>query len=122
MIGGVLGSVAGPVEAPPPPPPKEEPKKEPPRRVSGGVLQGNAIRRVQPIYPPIARAARVQGSVQIEVVIDEEGNVISATVVDGHPLLRQAALEAAQQWKFRPTLLSGQPIKVTGILIFNFKL
>jgi protein TonB len=60
--------------------------------------------------------------VSIEVVIDESGNVISTTIVEGHPLLRQAALEAAQQWKFRPTLLSGAPIKVTGVLIFNFKL
>jgi len=120
-VGGVLGGVAGPVEAPPPPPPKEE-KKEPPRRVSQGVLQGNAIRKVTPVYPAIARAARVQGTVQVEVVIDEEGNVISAQVIEGHPLLRQAALEAAWQWKFRPTLLSGEPIKVTGVLIFNFKL
>lgn len=118
VVGGVLGS-AGPVEAPPPPPPPP-PKK--PKRVSGGVLQGKAIRRVQPIYPPIARSARVQGAVQVEVVIDEQGNVISARVLSGHPLLRQAALDAARQWKFRPTLLSGQPIKVTGILVFNFRL
>jgi protein TonB len=86
------------------------------------VLQGNAIRKTQPVYPPIARATRVQGQVQIEVVIDVDGSVIQATMIDGHPLLRQSALEAAQHWKFRPTLLSGEPIKVTGILIFNFTL
>jgi protein TonB len=93
-----------------------------PRRVSGGVLQGNAIRRAQPTYPQIARTARVAGPVEVEVVIDESGHVISANIVEGHPLLRQAALEAAAQWKFRPTLLSGVPIKVTGILVFNFRL
>jgi protein TonB len=58
----------------------------------------------------------------VEVVIDESGSVATANVVDGHPLLRQVSLEAALQWKFRPTLLSGQPIKVTGVLIFNFRL
>jgi protein TonB len=123
VMGGVVGGVIGGVPAAAPPP-KEEPKEEAKvlRRVSGGVLQGNAIRRVQPTYPPIARSARVAGTVEVEVVIDEDGNVLSASVISGHPLLRQAAVEAAQQWKFRPTLLSGQPIKVTGVLIFNFRL
>lgn len=91
-------------------------------RVSGGVLPGNAIRRVRPVYPARARGARASGQVHVEVVIDESGNVISASVVRGHWLLRQAALEAARQWKFRPTLLNGAPIEVTGVLIFNFTL
>ncbi|MBI3949585.1 MAG: TonB family protein [Acidobacteria bacterium] len=123
VVGGVsgsTGSIAAPTE--PPRPEVKTPAPTMPRRISGGVLQGNAIRRVQPVYPLIARSARVSGSVQIEVIIDENGNVISATVVQGHPLLQQAALEAAQQWKFRPTLLSGEPIKVTGVLVFNFRL
>jgi protein TonB len=124
--GGVEGSVwdsPNPISViEPPPPPKEDAPPPAPKRVSGGVLQGTAIRRVQPVYPPIARSARVSGTVEVEVVIDETGNVISAAVVQGHPLLTQAALDAAGQWKFRPTLLSQQAIKVTGVLIFNFRL
>jgi protein TonB len=131
ISGGIIGGdpngvvdSTGPITRPSPPPRREVETPPPvtPRRVSGGVLQGNAIRRVQPVYPPIARSARVSGPVEVEVVIDENGSVISATVVQGHPLLQQAALEAAWQWKFRPTRLSGVPIKVTGVLIFNFRL
>jgi protein TonB len=120
IIGGI-SNLAGPSLVPPPPK-VETPSPVMPRRVSGGVLQGQAIRRVQPLYPPIALSARIVGPVQIEVVIDENGNVISTVVVQGHPLLQQAALDAARQWKFRPTLLNGEPIKVTGVLIFNFRL
>jgi TonB family protein len=90
--------------------------------VSGGVLQGKAIRKVQPPYPPIARAARVSGAVQVQVTISETGEVIEATVINGHPLLRDAALEAARQWMFQPTELSAVPVKVQGILTFNFTL
>jgi TonB family protein len=112
---------------PPPPPPKPEPTPTPtpvPKviRQSGGVLQGSAIRKVHPPYPPIAKAAHAQGAVQVQVTIDEEGNVIEAAVVGGHPLLREAALQAARQWKFRPTMLTGVPVKVQGILTFNFTL
>lgn len=130
--GGVPGGVpsAGGDEAPPPPPPPPPPKPSatppPPKpstqRVSGGVLQGSAIRKVQPPYPAIAKAARAQGAVQVAVTISEEGRVISAEAVSGHPLLRQAAIDAAKQWTFRPTELSGVPVKVQGILTFNFNL
>lgn len=123
--GGIVGGMpdlADPGVVPPPPHIVETPSPATPRRISGGVLQGQAIRRVQPVYPPIALSARVSGPVQIEVVIDEHGNVLSAVVVQGHPLLQQAALDAARQWKFRPTRLNSEPIKVTGVLIFNFRL
>jgi protein TonB len=90
--------------------------------VSGGVLQGKAIRKIQPPYPPIARAARASGAVQIQVTISESGQVIEASVIGGHPLLRDAALQAARQWTFQPTELSGVPVKVQGILTFNFTL
>ncbi len=88
--------------------------------VSGGVLQGTAIKKVQPPYPPIARAARASGSVQVQVTVSETGEVIEASVISGHPLLRDAALEAARQWLFKPTELGGVPVKVQGILTFNF--
>jgi len=113
--------------APPPPPsvtPTAETGEETPKRlnVSGGVLQGNAIKKVQPPYPPIAKAARASGPVQVQVTISETGEVIEASVINGHPLLRDAALQAARQWLFAPTELSGVPVKVQGILNFNFTL
>ncbi len=133
--GGVTGGVPGGVasrgdDAPPPPPPPPPPKPEPtptpapPKKVtvSGGVLQGNAIKKVQPPYPPIAKAARASGAVQIQVTISEEGRVIEASPISGHPLLRDAALQAARQWVFKPTELSGVPVKVQGVLTFNFTL
>jgi TonB family protein len=90
--------------------------------VSGGVLQGMAIKKAQPPYPPIARAARASGAVQVQVTISETGEVTEASVISGHPLLRDAALQAARQWLFKPTELSGVPVKVQGILTFNFTL
>jgi TonB family protein len=113
----------------PPPPPTSDPpaassSAETPEKlnVSGGVLQGNAIKRVQPPYPPVAKAARASGPVQVQITISEAGEVIEASVISGHPLLRDAALQAARQWLFKPTELSGVPVKVQGILTFNFTL
>jgi periplasmic protein TonB len=132
--GGVPGGVpagTGDSEPPPPPPPPPKPSATPTptpppkpstQRVSGGVLQGNALRKVQPPYPAIAKAARAQGAVQVAVTISEEGRVISAEAVSGHPLLKEAAVAAARQWTFKPTELSGTPVKVQGILTFNFTL
>src|SRR6266498_1599473 len=124
--GGVPGGVSkGDDPPPPPPPPKPEPTATPvPRKlvVSGGVLQGKAINKIQPPYPPIAKAARASGAVQVQVTISEDGRVIEAAVMNGHPLLRDAALQAARRWTFQPTELSGVPVKVQGILTFNFTL
>ncbi len=113
----------------PPPPPKPDPPAAAtsagtPEKlnVSTGVLQGNAIKRIQPPYPPIAKAARASGPVQVQIIISETGEVIEASVISGHPLLRDAALQAARQWLFKPTELSGVPVKVQGILTFNFTL
>src|SRR6266511_4244146 len=93
-----------------------------PGGVSGGVLQGKAINKIQPPYPPIAKAARASGAVQVQVTISEDGRVIEAAVMNGHPLLRDAALQAARRWKCQPTELSGVHVKVQGILTFNFTL
>jgi TonB family protein len=91
-------------------------------KVSSGVLQGSATRKVAPAYPPIAKAARAQGAVEVNVTIDENGNVTAAEAVSGHPLLRDAAIEAAKQWQFNPTSLGGEAVKVQGLLTFNFTL
>jgi TonB family protein len=85
-------------------------------------LQGTAIKKVQPPYPPIAKAARASGPVQVQILIGETGEVIDATIMAGHPLLRDAALQAARQWVFKPTELSGVAVKVQGVLTFVFNL
>ncbi|MET0645114.1 MAG: TonB family protein [Pyrinomonadaceae bacterium] len=88
--------------------------------VSGGVLNGKAVSKPQPAYPPIAKAAGASGVVTVQILVDEEGNVISASAVSGHPLLQQAAVAAARQAKFSPTQLSGQPVQVSGVITYNF--
>jgi protein TonB len=95
---------------------------KPKKVVSGGVLNGKAISKPQPAYPPIAKAAHASGTVTVQVLVDEDGNVISAKAVSGHPLLQQAAVNAAYQAKFSPTLLEGQKVKVSGVLTYNFVL
>ena len=97
---------------------------DPPKiiRKSGGVLQGSALRRVEPSYPPLAKAARISGSVVVEVTVDEEGKVISARAISGHPLLKDSAVAAARGWAFQPTKLDGTPVKVIGTITFNYNL
>jgi protein TonB len=101
-----------------PPPPEAKPVPRAP--ISGGVLNGKAISLPKPQYPPIARAAHASGTVVVQVLIDENGNVVSAHAVSGHPLLQAVAVGAARQAKFSPTKLSGQPVKVTGVIQYNF--
>jgi TonB family protein len=97
---------------------------EPPKiiRKSGGVFQSSAISRVEPTYPPLAKAAQVSGAVVVEVTVDEQGDVVAARAISGHPLLKDAAIAAARGWKFSPTQLSGVPVKVIGTITFNFNL
>ena len=103
-----------------PPPAPEQPKV--PKVISKGVITGQAISLPQPAYPPIPRQMRIQGRVSVQVLIDEEGRVISANAVDGHAMLAPAAQRAALQARFKPTLLSGQPVKVSGVITYDFKL
>jgi TonB family protein len=88
--------------------------------ISGGVLNGKATNLPQPAYPPIARAAHASGTVPVQVLVDEEGKVVTARAVSGHPLLQAAAVAAARQARFTPTKLSGQPVKVMGVVTYNF--
>ncbi|HXQ71670.1 MAG TPA: TonB family protein [Pyrinomonadaceae bacterium] len=104
-------------EEPPPPAPTPTPRTAP---ISGGVLNGKAISLPKPQYPPIARAAHAAGTVTVQVLIDENGSVVSAKAVSGHPLLQAVAVAAARQARFSPTKLSGQPVKVTGVIQYNF--
>ncbi len=88
--------------------------------VSGGILNGRAVSKPAPVYPQIALAARARGMVAVHVVVDENGDVTSATAISGHPLLQQSAVAAARQAKFPPTRLSGEPVKVSGVLTYDF--
>jgi len=90
------------------------------RTISGGVLNGKAVSLPKPRYPPAARAVRASGAVQVQVLIDEDGNVFSADAVGGQPLLRRASVIAACSSRFSPTLLEGNPVKVSGIITYNF--
>jgi protein TonB len=105
---------------PPPPPPTPKPVPPVPKQISGGVLNGRATSLPKPAYPPAARAVRASGAVSVQVLIDENGNVVSASAVSGHALLRAAAVSAARGAKFSPTKLSGQPVKVSGVITYNF--
>lgn len=90
------------------------------KTISGGVLNGKAVNLVKPAYPPAALAVRASGAVNVQVMVDEEGNVVSAKAVSGHPLLRQAAEKAALKAKFAPAVSDGRPMPVSGIIIYNF--
>lgn len=102
------------------PPSPEDLKAE--QLVSGGVLNGRAIKKPQPRYPPAAKSARAQGTVSVQITIDEKGDVISAVPIAGHPLLQPAGVEAARKAKFEPTTLCGQPVRITGVITYNFVL
>lgn len=101
-----------------PSPVNENDKTRPP--ISFGVLNSKATSLPTPPYPPIAKAAKASGTVVVQVTVDENGNVISARAVSGHPLLQAAAVVAARSAKFSPTRLSGQPVKVSGVITYNF--
>jgi TonB family protein len=88
--------------------------------IEGGVLNGKAVSLPAPPYPAIAREAHASGTVQVRIVIDENGNVAEAMPISGHPLLRAAAQAAAKEAKFTTTRLNGEPVVVTGVLVYNF--
>jgi periplasmic protein TonB len=107
--GGVLGSILTSSAVAPPPPKVTAPKRI---RVSSGVEAAQIISKMQPEYPPLAKMARIQGTVKLEAVISKDGTIQELKVISGHPLLVKAAVEAVQQWRYRPTLLSGEPVEV----------
>lgn len=101
---------------PPPPPPRRE-------RVRIATLQeSKLIFKPDPVYPEIARRARVSGTVVLDVQIDEEGNVFDIRVLSGHPLLNAAAVEAVRRWKYSPTVLNGEPVPVVATVTVIFRL
>ncbi|HSH16804.1 MAG TPA: energy transducer TonB, partial [Verrucomicrobiae bacterium] len=111
-IGGVAGSNL------PPPPPKETRRI----RVGGNVQQARLINRPNPVYPPLARQARIQGTVRLQAIIAKDGSISQLEVVSGHPLLVQSALDAVRQWRYQPTLLNGEPVEVVTTIDVVFTL
>ena len=91
-----------------------------PKIISGGFINGKALSLPKPVFSAAAKSVRASGAVSVQVMIDEDGKVISANAVSGHPLLRQSAEQAARNAKFAPTILQGKPVKITGVVVYNF--
>ena len=116
-------SAAPPPPPPPPPPPQSAGAASPMRvRVSGAGQEANLIKKVDPIYPPLAIQARISGQVRFAVIIGKDGNVLNVQLVSGHPLLVAAAVDAVRQYVYRPTLLNGNPTEVVTQVDVNFVL
>jgi protein TonB len=115
VLGGVLGGVPSGV----PPPPKVTPQRI---RVSTGVQDARLVNKVDPVYPPLARQARIQGEVRLEAVIAKDGTIQNLRVIEGHPLLVQSALSAVQQWRYQPTVLNNEPVEVETVIIVRFRM
>jgi protein TonB len=124
VIGGIISSVPQAAPPPPPPPVKTEAKPAAPQRirVGGNVQEAMLIKKVMPVYPPLARSARIQGVVRFNAIIGTDGRIQNLTLVSGHPLLVPAAQEAVSQWVYRPTLLNGEPVEVVTQIDVNFTL
>jgi periplasmic protein TonB len=117
QMGGVIGGIISST-------PVAVPKVAAPQRVrvSQGVTQGLLIRKIQPNYPPLARQARIQGSVLLQAVISKEGAIENLRLISGHPMLAPAALEAVKQWRYKPYILNGEPVEVETQITVNFTL
>lgn len=115
VIGGILGGMV-PTAAPPPPPKQHTG----PVKVGGQVQEAMLISKPLPVYPPLARQARITGTVVLHAIISKDGRVEELTVISGHPLLVQAAKDAVQQWRYRPTLLNGEPVEVDTTIQVTF--
>lgn len=123
LVGGdAVGGLPGPPPRTPPPPAPQPIETELPRRVGGIVRAPQKVHHVAPVYPELARAARVGGVVILEALIGEDGAVRSVAVLRAHPLLETAAVEAVRQWRFTPPMLNNVPIQVLMTVTVNFTL
>src|ERR1700684_1627788 len=117
-MGGVIGGVIGGMGGAPPPPKATASRLRQGGRVQAAVL----ITRVHPVYPPLARQTRISGTVRLHAIISKSGSVESLEVLSGHPLLVRAAMDAVQQWRYKPTLLNGEPVEVDTTIDVIFSL
>jgi protein TonB len=118
-VGGVLGGIIGGTGAAPPPPPRPTVTRQ---RVGGQVQAAKLIFGPKPIYPPLAKQARISGTVRLQAIIAKDGSVIELQVLSGHALLVNAATDAVRQWRYQPTLLNGEPIEVITTVDVVFSL
>ena len=116
---GVLGGIIGGVGSNLPPPPKAAPSRI---RVGGNVQAASIVRQVMPIYPPIAKTAHISGTVMLHAIIGKDGSVQDLTYMSGPPLLMKSALDAVKQWRYKPTLLNGEPVEVDTTISVVFTL
>jgi len=86
------------------------------------MMEGNLIYRVQPMYPALARSARIQGQVLLRAIISRTGKIENLETLSGHPLLVGAAKDAVSQWRYRPYILDGEPVEVETLITVNFSL
>jgi protein TonB len=114
--------IANPVALPPSPAPETQKLPSTPLTVGGDVQMAKILRKVIPLYPPLARAARISGIVRLIGTIGKDGTIQNLQIVSGHPMLARAAVEAVQQWVYQPTLLNGNPVEVIAPIEVNFTL
>jgi len=117
--GGVLGGIIGGVGSNLPPPPKAGPTRI---RVGGNVQQASLVRQVQPSYPPLAKAAHVSGTVVLHAIISKDGTIQELTYVSGPAMLMTSAMDAVRQWRYKPTMLNGEPVEVDTQITVVFTL
>jgi len=117
--GGVLGGIIGGAGSGMPPPPKSAPSRI---RVGGNVQAASLVRKVDPIYPPIAKTAHISGTVVLHAIIGKDGSVQNLEYVNGPPLLMKAAMDAIKQWRYKPTMLNGEPVEVDTTISVVFSL
>ncbi|HUB82993.1 MAG TPA: TonB family protein [Bryobacteraceae bacterium] len=123
VLGGIIGSVPSAAPPPPPPPPPQKKVETPQRiRVGGNVQSAMIIRKTPPIYPQLAKSARVQGVVHLAAVIAKDGTIQELHSLGGPALLIQAAMDAVKTWIYKPTLLNGEPVQVETTIDVNFTL
>jgi protein TonB len=115
-MGGVIGGVIGGLGPAPPKPTQSR------IRQGGNVTAASLINKVNPVYPPLARQTRISGTVRLHAIIGKDGAIQQLEVMSGHPLLQQAALDAVRQWRYRPTLLNGEPVEVDTTIDVIFSL
>jgi protein TonB len=132
VVGGVIGGVAGglpALSAPPAAAPVVIPAKAPAAppaqkriQVSGELQEAMLLTMVKPEYPPLAMRSRIHGAVRMTAIIDKQGKIVELKLVDGHPLLIDAAMSVVKQWRYRPTLQGGEPVEVSTLITVNFRL
>jgi periplasmic protein TonB len=92
-----------------------------PKRITSQLSEGQLVNRVEPIYPHIAAISGIQGQVKLHAIIGRDGRIQSLSAISGHPLLLRAALEAVEQWRYRPYVLNGEAVEVETLITVNFK-